>query len=63
MPIKLDTLPVVSRDLVEALEKQFPVVLSKKEDDDFDRGVAWGKQEVISFLKTVNKKQLAKKLS
>ena len=49
--------PHFSQALIEALEKQYPITLSKRDDTDWDRGVAKGRQDVIDLLKQINNKK------
>lgn len=60
MSIDYSSFPIVSQDLLEELEQMYPIKLSGKEDDDFDRGVMWGRQDVINRLKAIRKKQTNK---
>ena len=57
MPTDYQQFPQVNQNIVNALKKQFPIKLSRKEDTEFDRGDAWGVQRVIGFLQTVVDKQ------
>lgn len=53
-------LPFVSKQLVDYLQEAFPVKLSKRDDTDFDRGAAFGKQELIELLSLMYEQQTVK---
>lgn len=55
--LKHQEFPHISKELIEALETQFPIMLSKRDDTDWDRGVAYGRQDVINLLKQLKTKQ------
>ena len=61
MSVNYQQFPFVSQDLIDTLQNIYPIKLSTKEDDDFDRGVAYGRQSIIETLKIVRDKQLKNK--
>ena len=60
MPVDYQQLPTIPAGLVEALKQLHPVKLSERDDTDFDRGVAWGKQEMINYIAALYAKQRQK---